>query len=120
MDYDHFQKEVMEIDQNIRFAVVLNQSGKRVCGGYREHLEGFLTEDELSMVLFHAGQRWEGRKHLSHKIGNAKYSMTEYEKVKRISFPIDDKHLLLISTEIEADHVKIIQNVLNLIKSNFQ
>lgn len=120
MDYIQFQNQVMDMDKNIRFAVVLNQSGKRICGGYREHLEGFLTEDELSMVLFHAGQRWEGRKHLSHKIGNAKYSMTEYEKVKRISFPIDEKHLLLISTEIESEHAKIIQDILNLIKTNSQ
>jgi hypothetical protein len=46
-----------------------------------------------------------------------KYAMAEYEKVKRITFPLENYHLLLMTTEIEADHVKIIDNVLNVMKS---
>ncbi len=116
MDFDKLYKETMNLDPNVRFAIILNRSGERVCGGFRENLKSFLTPDELSMILYHASQRWEGRKHLAHKIGNALYSMTEYEKVKRMSFPIDENHMILISTEISVDHTKIINSVLNLIK----
>ena len=41
--------------------------------------------------------------------------MTEYEKIKRITIPLDDDHLLLITIEVEADHAKIITNVLKLL-----
>ena len=116
MDFEGLHKEVMSLDPNIRLAIILNRSGERICGGYRENLKGFLTPDELSMVLYHACQRWESRKHLAHKIGEARYSMTEYEKVKRMAFPLDENHMMLISTEVIADHTKIINNVLNLIK----
>lgn len=116
MDLDRLYKEIMNLDPNVRFAIILNRSGERVCGGFRENLKSFLTPDELGMVLYHASQRWEGRKHLVHKIGKALYSMTEYEKVKRISFPLDENHLILISIEVGADHTKIINSVLNLIK----
>ena len=49
------------------------------------------------------------------KLGKARYAMAEYEKTKRITVPLDDPHLLLlVSTEVEADHVKIIDNILKL------
>ena len=117
MDFEGLYKQVMSLDPNVRFAVILNQSGERICGGFRENLEHFLTPDELNMVLYHACQRWESRIHLVHKIGKARYSMTEYDKVKRIAFPIDENHMMLISTEVYADHTKIINDVLNLIKT---
>jgi hypothetical protein len=55
------------------------------------------------------------RHSLSPKIGRGKYAMAEYEKIKRITIPLDDDHLLLITTEVEADHAQIINNVLKLL-----
>jgi len=116
MDFEWLYKEIMNLDPNVRLAVVLNRSGERVSGGHRENLKRFLTPDELNMVIYHACQRWEGRKHLAHKIGKALYSMTEYEQVKRMSFPIDENHMVLVSIDPFVDHTKIINGVLNLIK----
>jgi len=52
---------------------------------------------------------------ISPKTGKGKYAMTEYEKIKRITIPLDDEHLLLITIEVEADHAQIISNVLKLL-----
>ncbi len=41
--------------------------------------------------------------------------MTEYEKLKRITVPLD--HLLLLTTKIYADHSKVIDSVLKLLKT---
>jgi hypothetical protein len=41
--------------------------------------------------------------------------MAEYEKIKRITVPLENYHLLLITTEVQADHVKIIADVLKLL-----
>ena len=116
MDFDALYQKIMSLSPDVRFVMILNKNGEKVSGGYRENLKGFLTEEELNMVLYHAGQRWESRKHLLHKIGNALYSMTEYEKIKRMSFPIDEKHMVLVSTETSVDHNMIIGKILELIK----
>ena len=42
--------------------------------------------------------------------------MTEYERVKRITFPLNDSILLIVSTEIEVDHDVIIKKILQLIE----
>jgi hypothetical protein len=34
--------------------------------------------------------------------------MAEYEKIKRITIPLEHNHLLLITTQVEADHGRII------------
>ncbi len=39
--------------------------------------------------------------------------MAEYEKIKRISIPLDVDHLILVTTEVAADHVDVINSILN-------
>lgn len=114
MNYDELCKDIMKISPSIRFVMILNRNGEQAAGGYRENVKSMLNDEEIKMTLFHAGQRWRTRETLAHRIGNAKYSITEYEKVKRITIPIDKKHLLMISTETSADHTKIIDDILHL------
>jgi hypothetical protein len=56
------------------------------------------------------------RNSLASKIGKGRYAMAEYEKIKRITFPLENQHLLLITTEVNADHSKIIDGVLKLLR----
>jgi hypothetical protein len=49
-------------------------------------------------------------------VGKGRYAMAEYEKVKRITIPLEDNsHLLLVTTGVNADHSKIIEQVLKLV-----
>jgi hypothetical protein len=59
--------------------------------------------------------RWALRSSLSSKIGKGKYAMSEYQKIKRITFPLEENHLLLVTTEVDADHNKIIKDVLAMV-----
>jgi hypothetical protein len=42
--------------------------------------------------------------------------MAEYEKLKRITIPLEGDHLLLVTTEVDADHSKVIDSVLKLLE----
>ncbi|MFB5645439.1 MAG: DUF6659 family protein, partial [Nitrosopumilaceae archaeon] len=90
MDFDNLYSKVMGVDSAIRYAAIQDSSGKKICGGFRENISPILSEDELRMMHYYASQRWQTRKHIEHKIGNTKYAMAEYEKLKRISIPIDE------------------------------
>jgi len=70
------------------------------------------------MMHYYASQRWQTRKNIEHKIGPAKYALAEYDKIKRISFPIDEKHLLMVTTEIDVNHTNIIREILKLINTS--
>jgi hypothetical protein len=51
---------------------------------------------------------------LAPKIGKGKYVLAEYEKIKRITMPLGDNHLLYVTTEIESDHSALINKIRNL------
>jgi hypothetical protein len=42
--------------------------------------------------------------------------MAVYEKIKRITIPLENDHLLLVTLEIDSDHEKIINEILSFIK----
>ena len=115
MDFDRLFTDVLKIDSTIRYAAIQNHEGKKICGGFRENISPILDENELRMMHYYASQRWHTRKNIEHKLGNTKYAMAEYDKLKRISFPINKKYLLLVTTEINTDHTNVINKVLELI-----
>ena len=57
---------------------------------------------------------WKTRSQLESKIGKGRYVLAEYEKIKRITMPLADNYLLYITTEVGADHSKIISGVREL------
>ena len=118
MDFDKLFINIMDVDSSIRYAAIQNSAGEKINGGFRENINPILSNDELKMMHYYASQRWQTRKNIEHKIGNAKYAMAEYDKLKRITIPINDKYLLMLTTEINTDHTKVITKVLELICRN--
>lgn len=115
MDFDKLYKDVMTVDSTIRYAVIQNSTGEKLHGGFREGINPILNDDELKMMHYYASQRWQTRKNIEHKLGNTKYAMAEYDKLKRITFPIDEKHLLMLTTETNTNHTEVISKILKLI-----
>jgi hypothetical protein len=115
MDYDKLCKDILRLAPDIRFAGVCDETGEIRYGGHREDVTNLLSSDETKRSNLQALARWGLRNSLASKIGRGKYAMAEYEKIKRITFPLENHHLLLITTEIGADHTKIIDGVLQLL-----
>jgi hypothetical protein len=115
VDFDNLFLDILKIDSGIRYAAIQNNTGVKIAGGFRDNITPILSDEELQMMHYYASQRWQTRKNIEHKIGPAKYALAEYDQIKRISFPIDERHLLMITTEINADHTSIIKKILELI-----
>ncbi|MDH3312050.1 MAG: hypothetical protein OEM28_02750 [Nitrosopumilus sp.] len=120
MDFDRLFADVLKIDSTIRYAAIQNIAGEKIAGGFSEGIHPILSDDELKMMHYYASQRWQTRKNIGHKIGNAKYAMAEYEKLKRITFPINEKYLLMVTTEIDTDHTTVINKILELIQNDLK
>ena len=116
MDYDKLCKDILSLAPDIRFAGVCDETGEIKYGGHREGVTNLLSLDETKRSNLQALARWGLRNSLASKIGRGKYAMAEYEKIKRITFPLENHHLLLITSEVGADHTMIIGGVLQLLK----
>ena len=117
MDYDKLCKDILNLDPKVRYAGVCDETGTTKHGGQREGVKNLLTSEETKKSNMQALARWGLRNALVPKIGKGKYSMAEYEKLKRITFPLEESELLLVTTEVDADHKKIINNILDLLQN---
>jgi hypothetical protein len=117
MDYGKLSKDILNLDPKVRFAGICDDTGEIKYGGQREGVKNLLSPDETKKSNLQALARWGLRNSLAPKIGKGRYAMAEYEKMKRITIPLENDHLLLITTEVEADHGKVIDGVLNMLRT---
>src|ERR671922_77426 len=115
MDYSSLCMQILALDSRIRFAGVCDDSGEIKHGGQREGVTNLLSPEETKRSNVQAIARWALRNSLASKVGKGKYAMAEYEKIKRITIPLEESRLLLVTTEVDADHQGIIDKVLSLI-----
>lgn len=115
MDYERLSKDILNLDPKIRFAGICDETGEIRFGGQREGVNNLLSPEETKKSNLQALARWGLRNALAPKTGKGHYAMAEYEKIKRITVPLENYHLLLVTTEVEADHGRIIDNILQLL-----
>jgi hypothetical protein len=113
-NYKSLFDKVMAIDPKIRFASIFDMSGQVLFSAHREGIKNLLSPDESQKSLQLAINAWKSRNEVSDKIGKGKYALVEYEKLKRITMPLDSDHILYITTDVEADHAPIIYRALRL------
>jgi len=114
MIYRSIFNKVLDIDPKIRFATIFDMNGKVLFSIHREGVQNLLSTEESQKSLHLAINAWKSRNEVSDKIGAGKYALVEYEKLKRITLPLDSEHILYITTDVEADHASIITRALRL------
>ena len=114
MDYKHIYEEIMNSDPNIRLVTICDQNGKIMYSDHRQGVKNLLTPEESKKSLELAVNAWKTRSALAPKIGKGKYVLAEYEKIKRITMPLGDNHLVYATTEVESDHSALINKIRNL------
>ncbi|MGI0017320.1 MAG: DUF6659 family protein [Nitrosotalea sp.] len=113
-NYKPLFDKIMDIDPKIRFATIFDMKGQVLFSAHRDGVENLLSPEESQKSLQLAINAWKSRNEVSDKIGKGKYALVEYEKLKRITMPLDSDHILYITTDVEADHGPIIYRALRL------
>ena len=115
MDSKELYDKIMNIDPKIRFTTIANKDGRIEHTGHREGVSNVLTSEESKKSLQQAIDSWNARNILSEKIGEGKYVLAEYGKIKRITIPMGKDHLIYLTADVDSDHTKIIDGTLKLL-----
>ena len=90
--------------------------GTLIAGGMRQSIKSMEGKEDSSKLYLESALRSEMRKDFDKDFGKTIYSFSEREKIKLASFPLDNSHhILRVSIEKEADHNKIIDDILKII-----
>jgi len=123
MDFDNLLKRIMDSDPNIRHSIVTDNEGNILTTSHREGVTNYLSPEETTSSLKRAAIAWKGRKELSPKIGRGLYAIAAFEKITRMTFPLEEENLIFVSlssdetrTDLHAGGQKqIVEHVLNIL-----
>ena len=118
MDYEQFCSQILDVDPKIRFATVFDEWSVKVGGGMREGVKSLLSERASKELVNLLTLDWKSRKDMAKMLGKTKYTLAEYNAIKRFSFYLGDDHLLLVSAEKDCDTNMIVDNVIKLYYKN--
>ena len=108
---------IMNFDDKVRFVTIMDKSGEISFGGQREGVTNYLSEEEQRKSLIQVRDAWFVRDQFADNIGDGKYAMAEYGKVKRFSFPLSSNYFLYITTETDINTNDFVKNLLQMIES---
>ena len=110
---DSVFEKIFQISPQIRFVGIYKNNELKY--SYREGTKPYIDENTTIKSLEQAVRRWKERKELlGSAMGNPMYSVTMYEQVKRITRELKDGSLVLLSTELEVNHEKILLELMDI------
>ena len=115
MDYKNIGNQILNLDPDVRFVTIIDINDSSLL--FSEHAPGvtnLLTKEESDQSLQFSLNAWKIRNTLKKQIGKGKFVLAEYEKIKRISMPLDDNHLLYITTEVGCNAINLIEKIKKL------
>ena len=104
--------KILNLNPKIRFVEIVYKDKTHM--KTRSGLDIFLTTKETEESIDGALTRWETRKKLADKLGEPVYAMAEYKKVKRITIPISDDGLLLVSMDTTGFHEVVLKEIIDI------
>lgn len=116
MEYQKVHRDIMNLDPNIRLVTICDTNGNIKFSDHKPGVVNLLSPVDSKWSLDLAVNSWKGRSKLASRIGRGRYVLAEYEKIKRITMPFGQDHLVYITTEVTADHAKIISGVQSMTK----
>ena len=112
MEYEKICNEILECDKKIRYVGVYDYG--ELYDKMRSGLKSHLSREETELSLSQAIYRWSTRKKTAEKIGKPMFALAKYEKIYRVTVPIGGAGLILITIELDANIIEIVDKILKI------
>jgi hypothetical protein len=116
MNAEQLSKNILDLNENILFAGVLEKSGHLSTSHQRFSMDEYLKGRNLEMIFSQSVYITDLRKMLSNSFGNLNSVCYVYEKLKILLFPIKD-HVLLVFVNKEIKTDDLTKNIYGYVKS---
>ena len=106
---------VMKSDDRIRYATICDMDGQVLGTKIREGIKPLLDDEEHKEALMYAVNSMKVREKLSVKLGKNQYVLAVYDNLCRVTMPIGNKYMLLLTWGPETS-LDILKNIRNALK----
>ena len=87
----------MDFNESVRFAAVSNKNGEILWHSQREGLKNIVPLEETKQTIKRAIEGWEENLAIKNNVGDGLYTIASYEKIKRITVPLDSENVLFLT-----------------------
>jgi len=123
MDFMNLLKRIMNSDPNIRHSIITDNEGNILATEHRPGITNYLSQEETAASLKRAAISWKARKELIPKIGKGLYAIAAFEKITRMTFPLEEDNMIFVtlgSDEVRTDlhaggQKQIVEHILNIL-----
>src|SRR5918911_3506242 len=120
MELDKLCEQVFMLNDNIRYAGVIDSTGTLIAGGMRKGIDSMVSETDEELFLTQTALRKSMRERFDASMGGARFAYVEREKISVLTFYMADK-TLLITLEPNIDShtaIDIANDTLELLNGN--
>ena len=114
MTMDTILESIMHTDKHIRYATIADMQGNELKTRVREGVEPLLNPQETKDTLKYAANAWKVRKSFEPKLGKGQYVLAVYEKLRRITMPLVDKYIIMVTWGPDGGTMDIIEHLQNM------
>jgi len=90
---------LMDFNDSVRFAAVCDKDGEILWQSQRNGIKNLISLEDTKKTLKRALNAWQERTAITDKVGRGLYVIAAYEKIKRITIPLENNNLLFISVD---------------------
>ena len=99
--YEQLLNMLMDFNKSIRFGAVCSPKGELLWNSKREGVKNIVPYEDTKQTIQRAMDAWKENSKIADNVGSGLYSITSYEKIKRISIPLDGGNMLFLSINNE-------------------
>ena len=112
---DKICDRIIEDNTYVRYSAICDHEGNILGSSKRDGVNQILSDEETHKSLKRAVASWYSRDELSEKLGNGRFAVVGYNNLVRITIPLKNEHLLLVT--IDGDKPYPLGEVFLLIES---
>ena len=113
MSEEDQMNKILAIDDNIRFVAISDLDGNLIASKSKEGADLFLSPESTQDTLHHAASAWKSRMKHFDEIGRGLYTLAVYEKLRRVTMPLSENRILLVTIDNAGGQKQILDALLN-------
>ena len=120
MDYQKIIDTIFELNDGIRYAGLIDETGSLIAGGMRHGIDSIVDQPSEELYLTHTALRKSMRERFDDTMGKARFVYVEREKLSLLTFYLDKKMLLItLEPNLESQNtIDLAEDILDIVSGN--
>jgi hypothetical protein len=120
MDYQKIIDTIFELNEGIRYAGLIDETGSLIVGGMRHGIDSIVDQPSEELYLTHTALRKSMRERFDDTMGKSRFVYVEREKLSLLTFYLDRKMLLItLEPNLESQNViDLAEDILDIVSGN--